>query len=613
MVRAQPQAEDGFPAAAVKPVEQARQGQGRKGKGHGPGRVPVLQAEQEHRHGRRRDERALDQDARHERAVQDGRLRIARRVSEQAAAGGLHADGDGGQAVGQQVDKQQMHGRKGRGQAAERGKKHGQNAGHVAREQEMDGVLDVGVHAAAALGRADDGGEVVVSQDHRGGVLADRRARHAHRHADVGLLERGRVVDAVAGHGDNLAPALPGRDNTDLVRRRDPGIDRDIRQRRVQRLRIHRVQLRPGHGAVSRSENAELPGDGGRRNLVVARDHDGADAAARGVRDGRDSLGPGRVDHGGQADKGIVRLVRGRQRPRSVQRAEGKSQNAQALFRQRGVLVQDGGAVLFGQRAHALRGQDAVGPGQQDVERALGQEHRAVREHVQRAHQFAVGVERELGQARMVRAVGARVDPQPAADAHQRDLGRVANLFVPVGRRVRGQDAGLDEAQVHRVVQVERVGRKAHAVRVELLHGHAVLGQGAGLIRADDRHAAQRLDRLEVLDNGVLPSHLLGADGQDDGDDRAERLRDGRDGQGHGKHHGVQNAHAAAENRQAKDQHADGQDDRGQPFGELIQADLQGCPALLGRVHERRDPAELGVHTRARHDRLRAAVGHERA
>lgn len=53
-----------------------------------------------------------------------------------------------------------------------------------------------------------DGLEVVVHQDHVGRLLADVGSRLAHGHADVGRLQRHRVVDAVARHGHHGAQVL---------------------------------------------------------------------------------------------------------------------------------------------------------------------------------------------------------------------------------------------------------------------------------------------------------------------------------------------------------------------------------------------------------------------
>ncbi len=55
-----------------------------------------------------------------------------------------------------------------------------------------------------------DGGEVVVGQHYVRRFLADVGAGDAHGHPDVGVLERGGVVDPVPGHGHHRAPLLPG-------------------------------------------------------------------------------------------------------------------------------------------------------------------------------------------------------------------------------------------------------------------------------------------------------------------------------------------------------------------------------------------------------------------
>ena len=77
-----------------------------------------------------------------------------------------------------------------------------------ARHLEADVLLEVVVQAAAHLHGAHDGGEVVVREDHHGGLLGDLRAGDAHGDADVRALQRRRVVDAVAGHGHDMALAL---------------------------------------------------------------------------------------------------------------------------------------------------------------------------------------------------------------------------------------------------------------------------------------------------------------------------------------------------------------------------------------------------------------------
>ena len=122
-------------------------------------------------------------------------------------------------------------------------------------------------------------------------------------------FEGGGIVDAVAGHGHDIAPALPGVDDADLMLRGYPGVDRNVGQALVQLSVSHAVQLHAGHRLVPVPEDAELPGDGGGGHLVIAGNHDGADAAPLGVGHGLDGLGPGRVDHGDEANEGKAVLI----------------------------------------------------------------------------------------------------------------------------------------------------------------------------------------------------------------------------------------------------------------------------------------------------------------
>ena len=140
-----------------------------------------------------------------------------------------------------------------------------------------------------------------------------------------------------------------------------------------------------------------------------------------------------------------------------------------------------------------------------------------------------------------------------------------------------------------------------------------VLGEGAGLIGADNLDRTQALYRFQLLDDGILTGHLLSAHGQHDGDDGAEGLGDGGNRQGHSKHEGVQNRHVAAEDGQEEDTGTDDHDDHGQLAGEVVQILLQGSFALLGLVHQGGDAAQLGVHAGGGDHHDGTAVGDQRA
>ena len=101
-----------------------------------------------------------------------------------------------------------------------------QHLAQVGRQEIAQELLDVGVDRAPLLDRRDDRGEVVVGEHDVGGLLRDVGPGDAHRDADVGGLERRRVVHAVAGHGDDLAARVQRAHDGELVLRADARVDR---------------------------------------------------------------------------------------------------------------------------------------------------------------------------------------------------------------------------------------------------------------------------------------------------------------------------------------------------------------------------------------------------
>ena len=154
----------------------------------------------------------------------------------------------------------------------------------------------------------DDGGEVVVGQDHHRRVLGHFGAGDAHRDADVGLLERRCVVHSVTGHGDDVGLPLQRADQADLVLRRHAGNDADVVEFGDQLLVAHGGELRARQRLA---RDAELVADRRSGHRVVASDHPHLDAGAMALFDGHLRLGTGRVD---DADHGQQCRVRGRRR-----------------------------------------------------------------------------------------------------------------------------------------------------------------------------------------------------------------------------------------------------------------------------------------------------------
>ena len=249
----------------------------------------------------------------------------------------------------------------------------------------------------------------------------------------------------------------------------------------------------------------------------------------------------------------------------------------------------------------------------QNVHGALGDHHQTAGQLMDGAHQLPVGVKGDLRQAGPAGAGGLLVKAVVLPQTDQRRLSGVAHLPVFVHRGVAAQQRRPQQRLLDRVVEVRARRVNDLAAGVYLLHRHFVLGQGAGLIRADDGHAAQTLHRLELADDGVFLRHLLGSEGQHDGDNGAERLGNGRHGQGHGEQEGVHDVLLPQKHADAEQHGTDDQDTDGELSAELVQTDLERRFLLLGAFQKRGDFAHLRVHAGGRDQEPGPAIGDEAA
>ena len=264
-----------------------------------------------------------------------------------------------------------------------------------------------------------------------------------------------------------------------------------------------------------------------------------------------------------------------------------------------------------------------------DVDEGLA--HKAV---VQGRHETVAGLEGDQVRARVALGDGLQIEPGLDGRHQQRALHRVPvhpqGLAVfPLQRGIVAQGhgtQGLGQPRIllgpHRLPLVREgtvgivagAGQRQHPrTRVHRGHGHRVAGQGAGLVRADHADGAQGLHRGQPADDGVAPGHALHADGQRDGHDRRQALRD----RGHGQTHRGQEhlrrgviAHQDAEGEAGAGKDQDGGREPAAELGHLPQQ-RRGEPLHPG--HQGADAADLGAGPGGDDDAGALAMGHQGA
>ena len=136
---------------------------------------------------------------------------------------GLQGQADGGKLLCHHIDPQDLGGQKGEGKSQGNGEEDGGQLGKADREQIGGAFSDIVEYPPPLLDGADDGGEVVIGDDHIRGLFGDLGARPAHGYADIGSSQSRGVVHSVSGHGYDVASCFQGLHYADLVLSGDPG------------------------------------------------------------------------------------------------------------------------------------------------------------------------------------------------------------------------------------------------------------------------------------------------------------------------------------------------------------------------------------------------------
>jgi len=139
----------------------------------------------------------------------------------------------------------------------------------------IDILLGVVVDVATLLDGSDDGGKVVIREHHLGSALGDS-GTSTHGDTNVGGLESRRVVDTIAGHGDDLADLVEHVDELLLVDRLDASKEARSLDGTDARLLVHLLELGTREGLAGRilvlTKDANLTANG--NGSVLSNEHE---------------------------------------------------------------------------------------------------------------------------------------------------------------------------------------------------------------------------------------------------------------------------------------------------------------------------------------------------
>jgi hypothetical protein len=240
-----------------------------------------------------------------------------------------------------------------------------------------DELADVVVDDPAGLDGGDDRGEVVVGEHHRRCLPGDVGAGLAHRDADVGAPQRWGVVDAIAGHRDDVTFGLQlfGDVQLGLGRRAREDDLLASRQDLGDPLLVPVVELFGVHDPPVLAADPHLLGDGRSRQWMIAGDHVHPDPGAVAPGDRVGGFGARRVEHRHQPEEAklTLGLFAGRGSPGGRDGPAGEGQHPQAFLGVSLDLLGDllASGLLQGQLG-AVAGQDAHAQRQHRLGGTLG-------------------------------------------------------------------------------------------------------------------------------------------------------------------------------------------------------------------------------------------------
>ena len=304
--------------------------------------------------------------------------------------------------------------------------------------------------------------------------------------------------------------------------------------------------------------------------------------------------------------------------------AGGHRQHPQPLGGKPVVLRKNAIAVTLDRDDRAVDVPALRRPGEQDVGRALdvaANDLPAVGlQLVEGRHELVLGVERDLGQARVEAPRLPDVQASLLSEDDECRLGRVAHDLALSNRRVVRERHRHEERLEGRVrvapdaknLALGRVtlpvDRVAAAGDHELAHRHLVEGQRARLVRADGRRRAEGLHRPQPFHDRTLGCKGLRSQREDGRHHSREPGRDGGDRQADPDEEELVEVVAANEPDDDDERQRDTCQRREQER-QLVELARERGLLLLDLAQHPRDVAHLGRHARVRDHHLAPAPG----
>ena len=419
----------------------------------------------------------------------------------------------------------------------------------------MNGFADVVINAPSFAHSGNDGGKIVIGQNHVGHIFGYVGAGNPHANADVGVFDGRGVIDAVSGHGGNLAFFAPGVDDSRLVLRLHSRIYGVFFYGRIKVCIADRIKLRARDRFIRALNDPQLRGNGHGRILVVAGDHDGTNPGLPTFVNCLFHFGANGIHHSDKSkeDQIVFQRLCLINRRTAFQPLFGGRQYTQSLVGHGFVGRKDFRTRRVRERTYLPVLVNAGAMLENFIGGSFGKLYqRAIAFLMHGCHHFAPGVEGDFADAHPFLTLLVFVKTKAVRVVHQSTFRRFADghLLFRIHLRIGAKRHGCGQTRLVRAVMLH--------------HFHFVLRERSGFIRANDLCASQRFHRRHFSDDGISLRHVGYADGKHNRYYCGKAFGNSGHSQGNGDHKGVQNRseiyRPGAEQGYDKDDPADADD-----------------------------------------------------